>query len=127
MTSQDKKFRNIVVGLFIGFFLAAGIGIGIGIHYYKVRQLQLQNAMIESKQKVENIMVETNTKIDSLNVLNTQKVDSLHQIIFTQQVKIENLTFVVTNLRREQKQLAIELENIAADRDSSLQRIQIQE
>jgi hypothetical protein len=125
MTQKDRNFRNIVVALFVGFFLAAGIAIGVSVHLYRAKEAREKLAMVEAKQKAAAATKDANDRIAALEKYKVETIDILKETVLSQENKIVALTREVQTLRKDQRLLSIELDELAASRDSVLQHIQI--
>lgn len=122
---NPKAVRNLVIGLFIGFFVAGGIAIFIAIRLDRAKQAQITALTLKNQQAMANMVKENDQKIQTLADEYARQSDSLNFVIQKQEVKIERLEVTISHLKYEQGVLARELAEFRASRDSVLHDIKI--
>lgn len=123
--SNPKAIRNIVIGLFIGFFVAGGIAIFIAIRLDRAKQAQITALTLKNKFEMEKMVKENAENIANIQADYTRLADSLNIVIERQEVKIERLEVTIGHLKFEQSVLVRELSELRTARDSVLQNIKI--
>jgi len=122
---KPTTLRNTVVGLFVGFFLAAAIGIFVAVRIDSARQAQITALAEKQQSEVKRMLAENAVKIDTLQREYNNTVDSLNTVIVGQEVKISRLVFTVQTMKREQLMLQNAITEIRVERDSVLKSLEV--
>jgi len=122
---KPTTLRNTVVGLFVGFFLAAAIGIFVAVRIDSARQAQITALAEKQQSEVKRMLAENAVKIDTLQREYNNTVDSLNTVIVGQEVKISRLVFTVQTMKREQLMLQNAITEIRVERDSVLKSLDV--
>jgi len=122
---KPTTLRNTVVGLFVGFFLAAAIGIFVAVRIDSARQAQITALAEKQQSEVKRMLAENAVKIDTLQREYNNTVDSLNTVIVGQEVKISRLVFPEQTMKREQLMLQNAITEIRVERDSVLKSLEV--
>jgi hypothetical protein len=122
---SSVRVRNLVIGLFIGFFVTAGFAIVIAVRLDKAHNRAMKASLVNQQDVIKRIVDANTVKIDTLIKRYAQESDSLNTVIKVQQVKLDAFGYKIIKMQRVQTELSNALEDIAKQRDSTLQGIQI--
>lgn len=125
--SNPKAVRNLVIGLFAGFFLAAAVAIFIAVKLDRQRQAEINALSVSQQTEIRKMVADNAEKIEEIERKSQYVMDSLNLVIQKQTLKVESLTSTVSLLKREQRVLMLEIEQIQTERDSLLQGIKLDE